>query len=261
MILRFQNCFMKRKLSLLIILTSSFSLICSAQVQPGFKIGASVPDIKGNTEQSKGYTSRLAPFFGISLAKKISPYFKIQTEINYSPQGGKRNGMQPIDPSQFGVSVPNGTILYANFKNETKLNYIEVPVMLQFNIDKSKDDNHVFYFAGIGPYVAFRLNSKTITSGKSLIYVDPQGSLPLTIDDIPLPAQSFDSRTNLKDEIKKVSAGIVGGIGSGYNFQEHQFFLEARFTRGLTNIQTHPETGGKNKTGSLIFAAGYMYSF
>lgn len=251
---------MKKKHFLLIVSISSFSLIVSAQIQPGFKIGASVPDIKGNTEQSKGYTSRLAPFFGISLTKKIATYFNIQTEINYSPQGGKRNGMQPIDTSQFGVSIPNGTTLYANFKNETKLNYLEVPLMLQFKIAKSKDDNNIFYFANFGPYVAFRLNSKTITSGKSLIYIDPQGTTPLTIDDIPLPAQSFDSRTNLKDEIKKVSAGIVGGIGSGYNFQGHQFFLEARFTRGLTNIQTHPETGGKNKTGSLIFAAGYIYS-
>ena len=252
---------MKNKHFLLGILTSSFSLICSAQIHPGFKIGASVPDIKGNTEQSKGYTSRLAPFFGISLTKKIASYFNFQAEINYSPQGGKRNGMQPIDASQFGVGIPGGTTLYANFKNETKLNYLEIPVMIQFNVHQSKEANHIFYFANFGPYVAFRLNSKTITSGKSLVYIDPQGTTPLTIDDIPVPAQSFDTRTNLKDEIKKISAGITGGLGSGYEFQEHQFFLEARFTRGLTNIQTHPETGGKNKTGSLIFAAGYVYSF
>jgi len=251
---------MKKKHLMMIILINAFSFACLAQIQPGFKLGASVPDIKGNTEQSKGYTSRLAEFFGISLTKKIFNYFNIQTELNYSPQGGKRNGMQPVDPSEFGISVPNGTTLYANFKNETKLNYLEVPVMLQFSIDKTQEDNRIFYFANLGPYIAFRLNSKTITSGKSFIYVDPQATTPLTVDGIALPAQSFESRTNLNDEIKKVSAGIIGGIGSGYNFQGHKFFLEARFTRGLTNIQMHPETSGKNKTGSLIFAAGYIYS-
>lgn len=252
---------MKKKDFLLLIAAIGFSFVCIGQIEPGLKIGASVPDIKGNTEQSKGYTSRLAPFFGISLTKGLSDYFNIQTEINYSPQGGKRNGMQPIDAGQFGVSVPNGTPLYANFKNETKLNYLEVPVMLQFNIDRSQDDNHIFYFANLGPYVALRLSAKTITSGSSFIYLDQQGTIPLTVDGAALPAQSFESRTNLKDEIKEVSAGIVGGIGSGYSFQGHKFFLEARFTRGLTNIQTHPETAGKNKTGSLIFAAGYIYSF
>jgi hypothetical protein len=53
---------------------------------------------------------------------------------------------------------------------------------------------------------------------------------------------------------------ITVGVGSGYNFGDHKFFIETRFTRGLINIQTHPDQGGKNKTGSLIFAAGYICS-
>ena len=245
---------------LLFLLTSCFSVsIANAQeLQAGLKIGASIPDIKGNTEQSKGYTSRLGPFFGMSFSRKISPVFNIQTEVNYSPQGGKRDGMQPIDATALGV--PAGTILYADFKSETKLNYLEVPIMLQFSNGGQKKDRSVFYFANFGPYAAFRIAAKTVTSGSSQIYLDPQGTTILTSQDgTPLPAQSFDATTNIKNEIKLMNFGLVGGIGAGLNVNRNKLFLEARFTRGLINIQTHPEEAGKNKTGSLIFSVGYTF--
>jgi hypothetical protein len=241
------------------VLTISFTS-WAQKMQPGVKMGVSVPDIEGNTEQSKDYSSRLAPFFGISLTGKISTYFNLQAEMNYSPQGGKRNGMQPIDAAPFGV--PEGTKLYANFKNETKLNYLEIPVMLQFLVNDQRKDFSIFYFANAGPYVAFRVKAKTVTSGSSRIYLDQQGSAVLRLEDgSPLPEQSFNSTTDIKNEIKRMNFGIAGGIGTGYNFEGHKFFIEARFTRGLINIQTHPGDGGKNQTGSLIFSAGYIYAF
>lgn len=84
----------------------------------------------------KSIFMRLADFFGVSFTKKLSAYFNLQTEINYSPQGGKRNGMQPVDASVLGI--PEGKTSHANFKNETKLNYLEVPLMLQFFISDKK---------------------------------------------------------------------------------------------------------------------------
>ncbi|MGZ3950971.1 MAG: porin family protein [Flavisolibacter sp.] len=245
---------------LLCLLTSCFSIsIANAQeLQAGLKIGASIPDIKGNTEQSKDYTSRLGPFFGMSFSKKISSAFNLQTEVNYSPQGGKRDGMQPIDATGFGL--PAGTILYADFKNETKLNYLEVPVLLQFVSSGERKDHSLFFFANFGPYAAFRITAKTVTSGTSSIYLDPQGTSILTSQDgIPLPAQSFDATTNIKNEIKGMNFGVVGGIGTGLKFDRNKLILEGRFTRGLTNIQTHPEEAGSNKTGSLIFSVGYTF--
>jgi Outer membrane protein beta-barrel domain len=252
---------MKNRPVLLVIVMIALASPCNAQnIQPGLKVGASAPDIKGNSEQSKGYTSRFAPFFGLSFTKKLSTFFNLQTEINYSPQGGKRNGMQPIDGSSFGA--PAGTTLYANFKNATKLNYLEIPVVIQLYGEKPQESNTVFYFVNFGPYAAVRLKAETKTSGSSLIYLDKEGTTVLsTQEGTPLPPQSFNSATDIKQEIKRMNFGITGSIGSGYNFDGHKFFLEARFTRGLINIQTHPDQSGKNKTGSLIFAAGYIYSF
>jgi len=236
------------------------AFVCHGQsIQPGLKIGVSLPDIQGNSEQSKVYASRWAPFFGISLTKKISSYFNLQAEINYSPQGGKRDGMQPVDAIKFGM--PEGTVLYANYRNEIKLDYLEIPVLIQLYGEKPQSDNIIFYFANFGPFAAFRLNAETATSGTSPIYLDKEGTTVFTKDGIPSSAQSFNSNTDIKEQIKTTNAGFIGGIGSGYKFDSHKFFIEARLTRGLTNFQSHTNNNEKSKTGSLIFAAGYIYSF
>lgn len=241
-------------------LTGCATFSSAQSIWPGLRFGISVPDIKGNTEQSKGYSSRLAPYFGLSLTKRLSSSFNLQTEVNYSPQGGKRNGLQPVDASQLdGGTLPPGTVVYANFKNETRLNYLEVPLLAQYYISKPGKTKAMFYLVNLGPYLAFRIKAKTVTSGTSQLYLDSKGEVPLTLPDgSGLSPQSFDQTTNIKDEIKALSAGIIGGFGAGYDYGGHRFFIEARFTRGLTNIQTHPEINGSNKTGSLIFSAGYI---
>jgi hypothetical protein len=71
-----------------------------------------------------------------------------------------------------------------------------------------------------------------------------------------LAPQSFKSKTNIKDEIKRMNFGI----DSAYNFGGHKFFIEARFTRGFINIQTHPDQGGKKQNRLFDFAAGYICS-
>lgn len=228
-------------------------------IHPGLKAGISVPDIRGNTEQSQGFTSRLAPYFGISLNKYLFPDFNLQVELNYSPQGGKRNGLQPIDPSSLDNGIPQDMQLYASFKNQARLNYLELPVLLQLSVMKTK---MFFYHINLGPYVSLNLNDKTKTSGSSSIYTDKEGLKPLTMPDgTPYPAVNFTNTENIKDEIKRFSMGIIGGIGAGYLLDIHKVYAEARFTRGLTNIQKHPEQNGKNKTGSVVFVLGYIYDF
>lgn len=251
------------RIKLIVVLSICFitTLKLSAQITAGIKLGVSIPDIHGNTEQSKGYTSRFGPYFGASVASKISSRFSLQTEVNYSPHGGKRDGLQPIDNSYLqNIPLPPGTILYANFKNETRLNYLEIPVMLKYRIGQQK--SRIFYYANLGPYVAFKLNTETITSGNSVLYVDAAGTERLTLPNgVPVPAQSFDAKTDISKEIKTVNAGVIGGVGTGYKIGKQSILLEARFTRGLTGIQTDEQKNGRNQTGSLIFAAGYVYSF
>jgi hypothetical protein len=224
------------------------------------KGGISIPNIKGNTEQSKGFTSRQGAYFGLLLNRKISNYFSLQAEVNYSPQGGQRNKMQPVPADQLsGITLPPGTQLYADFRNKTILNYIEIPVLGQLNLQQS---NAFHYHINLGPYIAYLVKAQTITAGNSAIYQDPEGRMPLTLQDgTALPPVSFDNKTNIKNEIKKLNAGLVGGAGINYAFGSSKLFLEGRFTLGLTNIQTNTEENGKNHTGSVIVAIGYAYRF
>jgi len=235
-----------------VLLSQSFTI--------GGKAGISIPNIRGNTEQSKGYTSREGAYFGLLVNKKISKYFSLQAEVNYSPQGGQRNKMQPVPADRLpGIEIPPGTQLYADFRNKTILNYIEVPLVGQLGLHQARAWR---YYLNLGPYIAFLVKAQTITEGSSTIYLDPAGQNALTLlDGSPLPPVSFDSKTNIKDEIKKINSGLVGGAGIDYCFERSKLFLEGRFTLGLTNIQTNKEENGKNHTGSVIIAIGYAYRF
>jgi len=76
----------------MILVTIAIPFDINAQsVVLGAKGGISIPNIRGNTQQSKDYTSRRAFYFGLMVNKKMSNYFSLQTEVNYSPQGGQRN--------------------------------------------------------------------------------------------------------------------------------------------------------------------------
>jgi len=221
--------------------------------------GLSIPNIRGgNTIQSQGYTSRLGPFFGISGECMLTNRFSLCGEVNYVSQGGKRNGMQPITPDQVGgLPLPPDLTLYANFHNETIIDYVEIPLMAKFNWGRTWR-----VFAGAGPYIGFRVRAKTVTSGMSSLYLDSSGT-PLIIPPAnePLPPVSFDATTDVKSEIHPINVGISGGVGLEAPFGPGDIVLSARFSVGLTNIQKNPEVNGKNNTGAAIVFVGYVYTF
>ena len=230
-----------------------FCLSANAQLQIGAKAGISIPNLKGNSEQSKGYTSRKGIYGGLFATYQLTPSLYLQPEINFSPQGGQRKGMQPLPADAIeGISLPPGLNLYANFKNVTILNYLEIPVLA-----KLLWGHKIKYYACAGPHIAFLIEAKSKTSGSSLLYLDEGGTAPLDENGFPLPAVSFNSNNNIKESIKKVNAGVQGGVGAQYPLGLGTIFLEGRAILGLINIQTHPEDDGKNKTGSLAVAVGY----
>ncbi len=221
--------------------------------------GLSIPNIRGgNTIQSQDYTSRLGPFFGISGEWMLTNRFSLCGEVNYVSQGGKRNGMQPITPDQVGgLPLPPDLTLYANFHNETIIDYVEIPLMAKFNWGRTWR-----VVAGAGPSIGFRVRAKTVTSGMSSLYIDSSGT-PLIIPPAnePLPPVSFDATTDVKSEIHPINVGFTGGVGLEAPFGPGDIVLSARFSVGLTNIQKNPEVNGKNNTGAAIVFVGYVYTF
>ncbi|MBC7362046.1 MAG: PorT family protein [Candidatus Aminicenantes bacterium] len=242
-----------KKIGLFILLALFLvNLTLAGELWLGLQGGLSLPNIKGGTtELSQGYTSRKAPFFGLAFDYALSPSFSLRTEINYSSQGGQRNGIQPISPDQAaGLPLPPGTTIYANFNNETILDYLEVPLIAELVIGEE-----IKYFVNGGAYAGYRVRAKTITSGTSLLYLDPSGTMPLD----PNLQVSFDAETDVSQEINRWNFGLCGSIGVKVPFGTGLVVLSGRFNYGLSNIQSHPEITGKNHTGALIISLSYFY--
>jgi len=231
-----------------------FCVSVNAQLHIGAKSGVSIPNLKGNNEQSKGYKSRLELYRGIFINFPLTNSLSLQPEVNFSPQGGQRKGLQEVPSDAIGgVGLPGDINLYAKFKNVTILNYLEIPILAKLVLGQKFK-----YYICFGPHIAFLVEAKTKTSGSSPLYLDKEGAMPLMQNGIPSPSLDFNSTTDIKESIKKVNGGVQEGLGIEYSLGPGNFFLEGRAIIGVINIQTHPEADGKNKTGSLAAALGYL---
>ena len=241
-------------LMLISILTSMTSI---AQVRFGIQGGLSVPNLSGgNNEISQGYTSRLAPNFGITAEIAVTKKFSIEPQVNFDGQGGQRNGLQPITSTNL-PPLPSGGYYYANFKSTSILNYIEVPVLAKYKFGFARLGLHV----NAGPFVGILLNATDKTSGTSSIYIDKNGT-PLVMPDgnggyVPLPPQSFDASNDVTSSLHAWNIGVAGGVGVILPVSPRaNLSLDVRGLYGLINVQKYAEDG-TNHTGNLIFSIGY----
>lgn len=217
----------------------------------GVKGGLSIPSLQGgNTEQTEGYKSRFGPDFGIFGYKDLSDHWAIQVELSYVSQGGIKKGIQVLDPTMLtGLPVPEGTTLYANFKSEAIMNYIELPILAKYTIPLKK--TYKFYIDG-GPNFGYLVSAKNQTSGTSQIYLDPAGQQPVP----DVPAQDFKAETDIKNDLKKMNVGITGGVGISRTLGPGDLILDVRGSYGFIKVQKDP-ANGQNNTGCLVISLGY----
>jgi hypothetical protein len=218
-------------------------------VRLGAHGGLSVPNIRGSETDvfSRGFTSRRGPYFGLFAEFDLGLRFSLVTELNYTSQGGRRNGMQLITdpPPGLPLDIP----FYANFKNETVLDYVELPVLGRITFGKM-----VHFFLNVGPYAGYLIRAKAVTGGSSPIYLDQAGTQPI----VPSPV-SFDAETDVMESLKKWNAGLIGGGGVRFAAGPGDIVLEAHFQLGLLTIQKDAATSGNSKTGAVVISAGYSF--
>ena len=243
---------MKTFVTLLMLISVFYitSRTAQAQVRLGIQVGLSIPDLTGgNNEISQGYTSRLAPNFGITAEFGVTNNFSIEPQVNFDGQGGQRNGMQPITNFPTGTQVPPGINVYANFKNVSILNYLEIPVLAKYTWGLGGFGLEV----NAGPFVGFLLNASEKSSGTSSIYLDKNGGTPV------YGPVSLDATTGVTSSIQRVNAGVAGGVGVVLPVSSRgDLSLEVRGLYGLTNVQKYAEDGTSH-TGNLIVSLGYSY--
>lgn len=244
--------------------------ISAQQWSIGARGGLSIPNLtagsgSANNPLSKGYSSRLGAGFGVFAEYQTSKLFSIQIMIEYSQQGGKKNGFQAFPvPAQmaplFGSQAP--PYLYADFNSTAKFDYLMLPVLAKFGWDLGPKKKWRIY-AGAGPFVGLLLDAKQVTEGTSQVYLDEGRTTPVPLNPAN-PSQglltlSFDNTKNIKDRLRQFNFGLEGNVGIGYKIKRSTIFLEGGGNYGFIDIQKGT-ANGKNKSGAATVMIGYAYS-
>lgn len=226
----------------------------------GARGGLSIPNLSAGgsaeTPLNSGYSSRLGPDFGVFGEYRVSKLFSLEVMIEYSSQGGKKNGYQALTtPAEYYQQNPQlPPYLYATYKSEAKLNYLMVPILAKFGWNFGKTSPWRVY-VDAGPFAGFNVSAKQVTSGNSNVYLDPEMQQQIS----PGP-QSFDGNTDIKDQIHTFNFGIEGNVGLSYAFGKSNIFVEGGGNYGFLNIQKG-SANGKNNTGAATAMIGYAYWF
>ncbi len=237
----------------------------SAQdISIGVKGGISIPNLhapgSNQTPVNTGYESRLGPGAAVFAQFHVSDLFSVQPMIEYSSQGGKKNGLQAFStPAEAAIyfraqnqAVP--AYLYGNYKSDVQLSYLMLPVLAKFTIALGSSPFRVY--ADAGPFASLLLAAKDVTRGKSQIYTDAKGTQPLQ----GLGSFSFNTDTSIISSLNKFNAGVEGHLGIALQIGRSSVFVEGGGNYGFINIEKD-KTDGKNNTGAAVVMAGYSFRF
>lgn len=142
----------------------------SQTVNVGVRGGLSIPNIVsgGDNPVSKGYSSRIAGGGGVFAELGINNYVSFRLGVEYSGQGGKRNGIQAMPSEQMMAGLAAGMgdgnpagmdvilsqltagmpeIFYADVKNTAAFDYLMVPVSVQIGTNAN---NRWRVYANVG---------------------------------------------------------------------------------------------------------------
>lgn len=273
-----------------------FATSLSAQdVKFGFKAGMNIPNVSvagTKTPMSEGYASKAAVGAGLFTELKCTDHFYFRFGVDYSGQGGKKDGLQAMPTSRLLSSVASGSsalsanpsliaaltsmqqalpqYYYANLTNKTTFDYVMIPLLAQWAFS-FKDSGWDFYFHA-GPFVSFLVSSKLKSSGSSSMYADASGTTLLwdTLDPtiqtaletaLPDLATTMKSpmeygTSNITSEMRTTNVGLMAGIGFRYQANHNYFFAELSGNYGLIPVQSE-KTNGQNRLGALSIQLGY----
>jgi opacity protein-like surface antigen len=252
--------------SYLILVALSVLMISGVRAQEvaiGVKGGLTVPNITpGGTKTplSEGYKSRLAWGTGAFVEYSLCERIALQIGLEYSQQGGQKNGMQalpaaetlagvmtglssnPQVPAQLvpvlTAAMPTDKYLYADFESTAKFNYLMLPVQAKVGWNLSKTSPVRIYISA-GVFGSCLLSAERVSKGNSPFSLERSGnyvglgSYFGNVIDAAMPGSGamvqgiFDSQVKLTDntqditdEIKSFNFGFIGALGLSYRLCE-----------------------------------------
>ena len=229
----------------LLIAVCTVGIPLGAQVSLGVKGGLTIPNItpSGTNPLSEGYSSFLTGGGGIFAEYRLTEKFSLQVGLEYSRQGGKKNGLQalPVAPikEQFMAMLAQSPMsqsfngldrllgglfpadyLYAEFDGKAKFDYLMLPVQAKMGWNLSKNSPWRVY-ASLGIFGSYLLSAERISTGTSPFYVDAAGTTNFydlayntTFNAlvVGLP-QQFPGQINTEEEARAAAARILESNG------------------------------------------------
>lgn len=251
--------------------------ILISPIKIGFKAGYSLGKLSNTDENTytKNFKSVSGFDLGFTFEMPFTETFSLQPEINLTLRGGTRKGLQPIISDElsdqfnqflpfFGMPlITDDNPMYADFDGESKLKYLEIPVLAKFGWG---DD--VRFFVEGGTYLGILLSAKQKTVGESLFYFDSDATNPVVVPNptggqpalVPLPAQSLTAETNIKEDLHTINFGAIAGVGVIKRIGDmSELFFDARASYSFNAIQID-DSFGESRIGGVIFSLGYSHS-
>lgn len=191
---------MKKTLLFNVVLFLSYFLISDVYAQTltakGIKAGFQLANLTGGFEQLNGVEKK---FFaggevGGFVVYSFNERFGIRPEVNYSMKGGKWEGNSSIQAESEVV--------------EMKLNYLEIPILCQYNLSMNNKTVQPYLLAG--PAIGFFLN----------------GTMKHKID-------SNETESDIDSKDVDTNFGLVLGLGTTIN---NMFMLNIKYNLGLNTI-------------------------
>jgi hypothetical protein len=270
--------------------------IDAQSVNLGLRGGLAIPNIVSGSDNplSAGYSSRFASGGGIFTETGINDIFSVRFGVEYSGQGGKRNGIQAMSSNQLimdmatrmGANITEETAamlgqmaaympstFYAEVNNTAKFDYLMIPLSLQAGKNLGNGPYRIYVSAG--PFVSFLMSGEQVSEGSSKLYAGadktttlwtmiPPETQSLIAAEAPELAHVMENGAEfgtsvITGEIRPVNFGFQGNIGLSYRCGNNsRFFIEAGGNYGFIRIQKN-KANGDNSIGSANVMIGYSF--
>ena len=179
--------------------------------------GAEEQQLAGSIGDSKlGFTG------GAFLTVFFNDFFGLQTELMYTPKGGKGTATgHIIYYPEYDNPRPaffNGTV-YAN------LDYVEVPLLAVFEFEAT-DGGKIRIRGLVGPTFAFNIHAESRL----------EGTAEITMQDTSTRSQQIDQRAEIGEFVKNFEFGLMFGGAVYWDIGKVDLLIESRWERGLTSL-------------------------
>ncbi len=225
-----------KKLSFVALLLIAFTATVAAQVSVGLRAGYAV-----NNVYTTSGLGAIAPDFnsidelniGLVAEIPVTSNFSFQPELAYTTKGFGLS--QGFDADLLGVNLP------VNARAETRIKYIEMPLLAKYKFGQDKLQAYVT----AGPTIGYAADGQIDTYASLLLEVD-LGSVPLNLGNL---------------DYNRLEIGATVGAGLQLDLGAVQAFTDVRYFRGFTELYDIPLVNEKVRNTGFGVNAGIMVPF